>query len=203
MLVKAKLLTKYLRDEGPEGLTIVPLPDLSNFENSGAASMDLRLGRWFTTFRPTKMSRLAVARQGQDPANELGLTKLHYVPFGQEFILHPGSFVLGITLEWLRLPSSLGGFVGGKSSWGRRGLIIETAASIHPGFSGCLTLEMTNLGEVPISIVPGMPICQVVFHKGSDDEALNQSTFDGRRKPTLGVIRFDPVLEQLMKPIPS
>jgi dCTP deaminase len=146
MLIKSRLLTEYLRKGGPEGLTIVPLPELSAFENSGSASIDLRLGRWFTTFRPTRMSRLEVARQGQTPANEAGLTKAHYVPFGEDFTLHPGSFVLGITLEWLRVPAGLGGFIGGRSSWGRRGLIIETAAGIHPGFSGCLTLEMTNLG---------------------------------------------------------
>jgi dCTP deaminase len=203
MLIKAKLLSKFLRDDGPNGLTIVPLPDLLTFEDSGAASIDLRLGRWFTTFRPTRMSRLEVAREGRAPANEAGLTKLHYVPFGEDFTLHPGGFVLGITLEWLRLPPGLGGFVGGKSSWGRRGLIIETAAGIHPGFSGCLTLEMTNLGEVPIAIIPGMPICQVVFHKTSDLDALNQSAFNGRRKPNLGVIKTDPVLEKLMRPIPS
>jgi dCTP deaminase len=203
MLVKAKLLTEYLRDRSANGLTIVPLPNLSDFEDSGAASIDLRLGRWFITFRATRMPRLEVARPGEDPANEVGLTKLHYVPFGQDFTLHPGSFVLGITLEWLRLPPGLGGFVGGKSSWGRRGLIIETAAGIHPGFSGCLTLEMTNLGEVPIAILPGMPICQVVFHKTSDDNSLNQSAFNGRRKPNLGIIRTDPILEKLTKEIPN
>lgn len=197
MLVKAKSLVEYLRNEGPSRLTIVPLPDLSKFENTGAASIDLRLGRWFITFRPTRMSRLEVADQGQAPANEAGLTKLHYVPFGEDFTLHPRGFVLGITLEWLRVPAGLGGFVGGRSSWGRRGLIIETAAGIHPGFSGCVTLEMTNLGEVPIAIVPGMPICQVVFHQTSDSTASYQSAFHGRRKPTLGVIRVDPILAKL------
>jgi dCTP deaminase len=203
MLIKAKRLSQYLRDGGPKGLTIVPTPDLAEFEKTGAASIDLRLGRWFITFRPTRMHRLEVALPGQAPANEAGLTKTHYVPFGGDFTLHPGSFILGITLEWLRLPPSLGGFIGGKSSWGRRGLIIETAAGIHPGFSGCLTLEMTNLGEVPISIIPGMPICQVVFHETSDSDALNQSAFNGKRKPNLGVIRVDPVLEKLRRPIPA
>jgi dCTP deaminase len=200
MLFKSKALTELLHKPGVEGLTIVPQPPLDEFEKTGAASIDLRLGRWFTTFRPTKMSRLDVVRKGDEPANEVGLTKSHYVPFGEDFILHPGSFVLGITLEWLRLPPGIGGFVGGKSSWGRRGLIIETAAGIHPGFSGCLTLEMTNLGEVPIAIVPGMPICQVAFYATSDSDATNQSMFDGKRKPNLGVIRVDPVLEKLMKP---
>ncbi len=203
MLVKARALADYIRTGGPDGLTVVPLPDISKIEETGAASIDLRLGRWFITFRPTRMSRLEVTDQGEAPTNEAGLTKLHFVPFGDAFTLHPRGFVLGITLEWLRLPAGLGGFVGGKSSWGRRGLIIETAAGIHPGFSGCLTLEMTNLGEVPIAILPGMPICQVVFHQTSDSDTLNLSTFHGRRKPNLGVIRVDPVLEKLKQPIPT
>src|SRR5665213_478409 len=116
MLLKTKLLAKFLRDDSQKGLTIVPRPNVAELETANAASIDLRLGRWFITFRPTKMSRLDVARQGQDPINEAGLTKTHYVPFGEDFTLHPGGFVLGITLEWLRLPASLGGFVGGKSS---------------------------------------------------------------------------------------
>jgi dCTP deaminase len=74
----------------------------------------------------------------------------HFVPFGQKFVLHPGRFALGSTLEWLRLPATMSGYVTGKSSLGRHGLIIETAAGIHPSFSGCLTLELANVGEVPL-----------------------------------------------------
>lgn len=90
--------------------------------------------------------------------------KRHFVSFGDRFVLHPNSFVLGSTLEWIRVPVNMGGYVTGKSSWGRRGLIIETAAGIHPGFTGCLTLELTNVGEVPIALYPAFFICQVFFH---------------------------------------
>ncbi len=82
-------------------------------------------------------------RDADDPSR---LAKYHFVPFGDRFILQPGDFVLGITFEWLKLPSDLAGFVTGKSKWGRRGLIVETAAGIHPGFCGCLTLEIGNVG---------------------------------------------------------
>lgn len=91
--------------------------------------------------------------------------RMFYVPFGSTFIVHPGRFVLAATLEWVRVPETLGGFITGKSTIGRRGLIIETAAGLHPCFSGCITLELANSGEVPIALVPGMRICQVFFHK--------------------------------------
>jgi dCTP deaminase len=198
MLLKTKALESLLKETGPDSLSIVPMSNLVPLPQ-GAASIDLRLGRWFTSLRSTKMSLLDVSTGKDQLHNEHKMTKQHYVRFGETFVLHPGKFVLGVTLEWIRLPASLGAFVGGKSSWGRRGLIIETAAGIHPGFCGCLTLEMTNLGEVPIAIVPGMPICQVVFHQVSDKNDKNASKFHGKRKPTLGTIQGDAVLDKLSK----
>lgn len=201
MLLKSKAIVARMKDEGPQKLTIVPAPDLGQLELSNAASVDLRLGRWFMTLRGTKTPTLEVLQKSEQPANEIRYTREFYIPFGDTFWLHPNTFVLGTTLEWICLPPGLGGFVGGKSGWGRRGLIIETAASIHPGFTGCLTLEMTNLGEVPIGVIPGMPICQVVFHQTSDEEGRNQSSHDGKRKPTLGAIKKDSVLEKLSQPL--
>lgn len=127
------------------------------------------------------------------------LSKYQFVPFGDRFILHPGQFVLGITFEWLRFSDSLAGFVTGKSSWGRRGLIIETAAGIHPGFCGCLTLEIGNVGPVPIPLIPGMEICQVFFEIAHGKEGGAESQFIGRRRPVLGEIKFDPTLEKLSR----
>jgi dCTP deaminase len=201
MLLKVDKLKELMESPATDSLTVVPASGLVEMP-TGGASIDLRLGRWFTTLRPMKVPVLDVSSAADVPHNESAMTKQHYVPFGERFYLHPGTFVLGVTLEWIRVPSFLGGFVGGKSSWGRRGLIIETAAGIHPGFSGCLTLEITNLGEVPIAIVPGMPICQVVFHRVEGNSERNESSFNGKRKPTLGQIRMDAVLEKLIKPLP-
>jgi dCTP deaminase len=111
---------------------------------------------------------------------------MHYVPFGQQFVVHPGRFVLGITLEWIKMPETLGGYITGKSSVGRTGLIIETAAGLHPCFSGCIALEISNCGEVPIALSPGMRICQVFFHKVSRRSPDHETSFGGRRKPTFG-----------------
>ncbi|MDR6306304.1 deoxycytidine triphosphate deaminase [Nitrobacter vulgaris] len=120
------------------------------------------------------------------------------MPFGKEFVLHPGRFVLSSTLEWMKFPASLGGYVGGKSTWARRGLIIETAAGIHPGFNGCLTLELTNFGEVPIKIRPGMNICQIFLHAIPDGKVTSGGLLSGRRRPYLGKIKSDPILKDLM-----
>lgn len=199
MLLEATALAKHLRSAETSSLRIVPTPDLTALEASGAASVDLRLGRWFVTFRHARSTVLDVVDRTEAPAHESRITKSHYVPFGEKFYLHPGNFILGSTLEWLQLPAGLGGFVGGKSSWGRRGLIIETAAGIHPGFTGCLTLEISNLGEIPIAIVPGMPICQVVFHKTTENGGKNFSSFNGKRKPVLGQIKIDATLKKLLK----
>src|SRR3546814_13637367 len=103
------------------------------------------------------------------------------MPFGSNYVLHPGRFVLGVTLEWLRLPASLSGYVTGKSSLGRHGLVIETAAGIHPQFSGCLTLELATVGEVPLEIYPGMPICQIFLHRTQAGEEREPDRFSGRK----------------------
>jgi dCTP deaminase len=76
-------------------------------------------------------------------------------------------------------------------------LIIETAAGIHPEFKGCLTLELTNVGEVPIALRPGMPICQIFLHEVKPGGTEARGQFTGRRKPVLGRIQPDHVVERL------
>jgi dCTP deaminase len=87
--------------------------------------------------------------------------------------------------------------VAGKSTWARRGLIIETAAGIHPGFNGCLSLELANVGEVPVKIRPGMKICQIFVHELPKDEKTSAGSFAGRCRPHLGTLKSDSVLNKL------
>jgi dCTP deaminase len=201
MLQKGKTLANRLRDAGPDGLRVIPEPRIDLIEQKGAASIDLRLGRWFSSLRQTRLASLRVEKSGGVSFPADSYTRRHFIPFGQEFVLHPGTFVLGITLEWIRLPPGLGGYVLGKSSWGRRGLIIETAAGVHPGFSGCLTLELSNVGEVAIEIIPGIMICQLFLHATTAGPETYKSSFDGRRRPVLGSIEPDEVVEKLSRPI--
>jgi dCTP deaminase len=209
MILKADTLARLIRDppkDPDERLFIRPTPNLKKVHDSGAASIDLRLGTWFMTLPRTRFTHLDVIEELDPQSADAGrLAKTHYVPFHKRFILHPKDFVLAVTLEWIRLPNKLAGYVVGRSSWGRRGLIIATAAGIHPGFTGCLTLELSNVGEVPIVLVPGITICQVFFHRveSTSTETTDRSAFLGSRKPGVGTIKRDEValrLAQLPKP---
>lgn len=198
MILKADII----KQEFEKGLKIVPRPDFSVLEEKGNASIDFRLGRWFLSMRQTRTSLLEIEKgtrkdPKRDDDSHFSLAKEHFVPFGSRFVLHPTKFILGITLEWICLPHNLSAYVTGKSSWSRRGLIIETAAGIHPGFSGCIALEMTNIGEIPIEIKPGAEICQVFIHRVEGSKARSHSDFSCRRKPYVGLIREDVVLEKL------
>jgi len=83
---------------------------------------------------------------------------------------------------------------------GRRGLIIATAAGVHPGFTGCLTLELTNVGEIPIAIKPGMTICQLFLHEvKSKSTEIDKSPFACSRRPALGKVKLDKVAERLAR----
>jgi dCTP deaminase len=176
-------------------LAVVPLVDVNQLRTKHTASLDLRLGRWFRTMRQTKVTSLKAG----DDRKEEAISREHYVRFNDHFVLHPGQFVLGITLEWLNLPIDLSGYVTGKSSWGRRGLIIETATGIHPGFTGCLTLEFANVGSTPIELSPGMQACQIFFHNVKGDEEGAVTQFVGFRKPGLGKVERDATLVALGK----
>jgi len=187
-----------------DSLTIVPLPDLQRLEARAEASIDLKLGRWFLALRQARIDRINLSgltseRPQDEKLRDLG--KEHFVPFGSEFILHPGRFVIGITLEWIRLPETAGGYVTGKSSLGRHGLVIETAAAIHPRFSGCLALEIANIGEVPLVLCPGMPVAQLLLHGVTGKSKAANSTFDGRRKPYLREPKADALMEALSQEV--
>lgn len=181
-------------------LILAPKPDISNIKKQGGASIDLRLGTWFVTTKASRHSLLDIYDSDDKQPSEHNLTDKHYVPLGHHFILHPNSFVLAATLEWVRVPRSLCGYVTGKSSWGRRGLIIETAPGVHPGFAGCLTLELANVGEIPIKLVTGTSICQLFLHKIIGDLTVDQSSFLGQRQPRLGRITPDEFVLSLMEP---
>ena len=194
MILKAEVIAKLLdeSEHSRDPLVITPEPNIEKLRKSGSASIDLRMGTWFLTLRQTKIPTLDI----DIPTTQMIDT--HYIPFGEQFYVHPRRFVLGITMEWIRLPRDLAGYVIGRSSWGRRGLIIATATGVHPGFTGCLTLEISNIGEIPIAIKPGMSICQLFLHQvQKSSDAVDQTPFIGRRKPVIGVIKEDPIAKRL------
>jgi dCTP deaminase len=180
----------------PDGIAMVPSPDLFQLERTGEASVNLRLGRWFVTMRLSNETAVNTIYETNSSTNKL--SKQYFVPFGTNFVLHPNRFVLASTLEWIRLPSACAAFVVGKSSLGRRGIIIETASGVHPGFSGCLTLEIANVGEIPVKLVAGMMIGQLFVQGVDGNTCATKSSLAGQRKPRLGQIREDAILEKLI-----
>ena len=200
MILKSDEILKRINQKDSSRLVIVPLNNEALIK-SNSTSVDLRLG---TRFLSTKHSRCTILDIEHGADSDINMQKRimesHYVPFGNKFILHPRDFVLGVTMEWIKFPSNLSGYVQGRSSWGRRGLVIATAVGVHSGFSGCLTLELSNLGEVPIAIYPGMTICQLFIHEVKTKSQISDSTiFFGKSKPILGSISLDTIAKKLAK----
>src|SRR5436189_144470 len=122
------------------------------------ASVDLRLGDSFRVFHNHRASAIDLRRP---PEN---LTEEVVVPESESFVIHPGEFCLGRTLEWVELPDDIVARIEGKSSLGRLGLIVHaTAGFCDPGWKGTLTLELNNLTRVPIKLYAGLPIAQLSF----------------------------------------
>src|SRR5256885_13897859 len=119
---------------------------------------DMRVDRPFRVFNSSRYPFIDVRKPMEN------LTELVTVGDDEPFVLHPGEFVLGQTLERVRLPDDLVARLEGKSSLGRLGLVIHsTAGFVDPGFGGNLTLELSNLANLPITIYHGMPIGQISF----------------------------------------
>ena len=122
------------------------------------SSVDVRVDRYFRVFRNSLYPFIDVKEEQE------GLTELVEIEAETPFILHPGEFVLGSTLERVRLPDDLVARLEGKSSLGRLGLLIHsTAGFIDPGWDGHVTLELSNVANLPITIYYGMKIGQISF----------------------------------------
>jgi len=149
------------------------------------SSVDIRVDRRFRVFHNYNYPYIDVRQPMED------LTGLVEVTDDEPFVLHPGEFVLGQTLERVKLPDDLVARLEGKSSLGRLGLVIHsTAGFVDPGFEGNLTLELSNLANLPITIYHGMPIGQISFMR-MDGPVENPygareagSKYQGQAEPT-------------------
>jgi dCTP deaminase len=122
------------------------------------SSLDVRVDRFFRVFRNSRYPFIDVKEEMED------LTELVEIGEAEPFILHPGEFVLGSTLERIKLPDDLVARLEGKSSLGRLGLLIHsTAGFIDPGWDGHVTLELSNVANLPITIYYAMKIGQLSF----------------------------------------
>lgn len=149
------------------------------------SSVDVRLDKFFRVFENHKYSVI-------DPSIEQAeLTREVIAEDDEAFILHPGEFVLASTYEIITLPDDIAGRLEGKSSLGRLGLLTHsTAGFIDPGFSGHITLELSNVANLPVKLYPGMKIGQLCLIKLSSPaehpygSAVYASRYQGQRGPT-------------------
>ena len=149
------------------------------------SSVDVRLDRFFRVFENHRYPHI-------DPAEEQPeLTRLIEVGDEDAFVLHPGEFVLGSTWEQVSLPATVAARLEGKSSLGRLGLLTHsTAGFIDPGFSGHVTLELSNMATLPVKLWPGMKIGQLCFFRLSSEaehpygSQKYGSRYQGQRGPT-------------------
>jgi len=149
------------------------------------SSVDVRLDRFFRVFENHKYSVIDPSIEQSDLTREVAVNDDEF------FILHPGEFVLASTFEVITLPDDIAGRLEGKSSLGRLGLLTHsTAGFIDPGFSGHITLELSNVANLPVKLFPGMKIGQLCLIKLSSPaenpygSALYGSRYQGQRGPT-------------------
>ncbi len=163
------------------GIVIDPLGEAA----MQPSSVDLRVDRYFRVFR-NDTTPFIDPKQAQED-----LTELVEVEEGGSFILHPGEFVLGSTLERVALGNDLVARLEGKSSLGRLGLLIHsTAGFVDAGWDGHLTLELSNVANLPIAIYPGMKIGQISFLQMTTEattpygSSTAGSKYKGQKGPT-------------------
>ena len=194
VLSRGKIVNKIQSGE----LIVSPLLDARQIGNS---AIDLRMGNIAKMVRARGLSHIdprAYINQDDIHVNEqTKRQKLerHDIPFKEKLLLHPGMLALVPTLEWIKLPDNIQGVVTARSSWAREGLSIATATFINPGYSGIVTLELANLGQIPIELYPGLRLAQIAFYELEIDVKegdMEKSQFNMAFEPEAGeIIKYD------------
>ncbi|MBF0342657.1 MAG: dCTP deaminase [Nitrospirae bacterium] len=155
MILSDRDIKKWLAESR---LKITPMPDLSR--QLGPCSIDLRLGNEFCVFEYSRHPFIDL----RGTLDMEDIMKRVEIKDTDPFIIQPGDFVLATTIESLEIPDNLVGHIDGRSSLGRLGLIIHgTASKFDPGWCGKATLELSNIGRMPIALYPTMRICAFTF----------------------------------------
>ena len=156
------------------------------------ASVDIRLDKHILVFRNSRRPYIDVRQDMGD------MTEMEVATEEQPFMLHPGAFVLGSTLEYVEIPDDLVARLEGKSSLGRIGLLIHsTAGYVDPGWKGRLTLELSNVANLPIALYPGMKVGQISYAQLSTPTDLPYgspglgSKYQGQELPTASRVHLD------------
>ena len=197
MFTRREILDKLDKEE----LIVTPMLDRELQLND--CGIDLRLGVAFIASRNSSFTSLLdpVEHSRKKIPIELYQERV-FRPIGQPFLLHPGEVVLGVTLEYLILSPYIAGMITGRSSWGKMGIMISTGMLVNPGFRGCLTLELTNQGRIPVHLYPGMRICQIMFYgMETDISHLKESRYSRAIGPKFSKLEDDPEISYLGRPL--
>lgn len=171
-------------------IVIRPSPDFKIQLSS--CSIDLRLGNEFLVYQYTQGPFIDIKK----PIPK-SLTKKIIVRENQQFVIQPGEFVLGTTLEWIELSDEIAARLEGRSSIGRLGIIIHATASlIPPGWKGKIVLEIANIARIPVALYPGMRICALSFEKVSSKVIVpyykkKGAKYLGQKEPLPSKIRLE------------
>ena len=157
MILGARELKRRLTGANPLRIDVVPV---LRWPNSGDAALDMHIG--FQFLFPEKPLVDVIDPAAWDGGIAAGWKNRH-VSLNQHVVLHPREFALASTFEYVRLPEDIAAHVVSRSRWARIGLVIAMATFVHPGYCGCLTLELQNLGSAPIKLRPGDAVAQMLF----------------------------------------
>lgn len=187
-ILSDKDIIKYL-EEGK--IEIEPILDEKQIQPS---SVDMRLGDEFKVFKVIRKAYI-------DPKDEDDISSYMEeitVPKGEAFIIHPNEFALATTAEYVKIPDDLVARVEGRSSMGRLGVTMHvTAGFIDPGFEGNITLEISNIGAMPVALYPGQRVCQIVFETMTSPAEVpyghpsRNSKYMGQTSPESSRVKLD------------
>ena len=187
-ILSDKTIKEYL-EEGK--IVIDPLKDEQQIQPS---SVDMRLGDEFKVFKVIRKPYI-------DPKDEEDIAEYmesSTVPEGEAFIIHPNEFALATTQEYVKVPDDLVARVEGRSSMGRLGVTMHvTAGYVDPGFEGRITLEISNIGAMPVALYPGQRVCQLVFETMTTPAELpyghpkRNSKYMNQLKPESSRVKID------------
>ncbi len=158
ILQDAELIKRLLIDDEKDRIVITPF--INPAKQIGPSSIDVHLSGSFKVPLTSHISHI-------DPMDQSAVRSYMRsveLNFGESYYLHPGEFVLGATIEFVRVPYDLACRIEGRSSWGRLGLLVHaTAGFVDPGYSGNITFELLNAGKLPLKLEPGMRMAQLCF----------------------------------------
>lgn len=187
-ILSDKSIKEYLEESK---IVIDPLKDEQQIQPS---SVDMRLGDEFKVFKVIRKPYI-------DPKDEEDIAEYmesSTVPEGEAFIIHPNEFALATTQEYVKVPDDLVARVEGRSSMGRLGVTMHvTAGYVDPGFEGRITLEISNIGAMPVALYPGQRVCQLVFETMTTPAELpyghpkRNSKYMNQLKPESSRVKLD------------